>query len=129
MSYYERHILQLRDEIYANQKQLDTVIGLRNYILENYEQDLNLDFLAEQFHTSKFHLLRMFKRYYGQSPHQFLIEKRIERAKSYLREGNTVSECCFAMGFSSLSSFSKLFKTKTGLSPSEFKKRNIRQAS
>ena len=71
---------------------------------------------------SKYHLIRLFKRYYGLTPRQYLINKRIEKSKENLINGMSVTETCYAIGFSSLGSFSVLFKTKTGKTPAEFRK-------
>jgi AraC-like DNA-binding protein len=70
-------------------------------------------------------MLRLFKKYYGQTPRQYLIDKRIEKSKEQLKIGISVTETCFAVGFESLSSFSNLFKTKTGKSPTEFQKEQL----
>jgi AraC-like DNA-binding protein len=67
-------------------------------------------------------MLRLFKKHYGLTPRQYLIDKRIEKSKEQLINGMSVTETCFAVGFESLSSFSTLFKTKTGKPPSEFQK-------
>ena len=75
--------------------------------------------------VSKYHLLRMFKKYYGLTPRQYLIDKRVEKSKEHLINGMSVTETCFAVGFESLGSFSTLFKTKTGKSPSEFQKEQL----
>ena len=72
--------------------------------------------------VSKYHLLRLFKKYYGLTPRQYLIDKRIENSKTHLINGMSVTETCFAVGFESLGTFSTLFKTKTGKSPTEFQK-------
>ena len=101
------------------------MIGTRNFIDNNYEKELNLDFLSNIRFISKYHLLRLFKRYYGLTPRQYLMDKRIEKSKENLRNGFTVTETCYSVGFESLGSFSKLFKTKTGKSPSEYKKQQF----
>ena len=78
------------------------------------------------FHfVSKFHLLRLFKKHYGQTPRQYIIDKRIEKAKEQLKYGMSVTQTCFAVGFESLGSFSALFRTKTGKSPSEFQNEQL----
>lgn len=125
MTFYERQIKQLESKVYANQYQLHTVIATRNYILNHFDKELNLDLLAHIRFTSKFHLLRLFKRYYGQTPGQYLIDIRIEKSKAMLKNGDSVSDACFAVGFYSPSSFSTLFKSRTGLTPSEFQKKSI----
>ncbi len=125
MTFYEEKIRHIKDVCYSNSKQIETVIATRNFIDNNFEKDLKLDFLSHVRFTSKFHLQRLFKRYYGLTPRQYLMDKRIKKAKEYLAEGLTVTETCFAVGFESLGSFSKLFKTKTGQSPSVYKKAQV----
>jgi AraC-like DNA-binding protein len=123
MTYYHKEIERIKDICYPNQGQLDTVIGTRHYINNNLDKELNLNFLSHIRFTSKFHLLRLFKRYYGQTPKQYLTEKRIERAKELLTQGTNITETCFDIGFDSPSSFSTLFKSRVGITPSEFQKR------
>ena len=122
MTYYQEKLRQLHKKIYANQGQIDTVIAMRKYIDCHFQNDLHLDQLSDVQFTSKFHLLRLFKRYYGLTPRQYLINKRIEQSKKYLIKGHSVTETCFAVGFRSLGSFSALFKNKTGKSPIQFRK-------
>ncbi|WP_108803885.1 AraC family transcriptional regulator [Aquimarina sp. Aq107] len=122
MTFYERKISRIKSNHYSNDIQIETVIATRNFINNNFDQELNLDFLSDALFTSKYHLLRLFKRYYGLTPRQYLIDKRIEKSKENLRNGISVTETCFSVGFKSLGSFSTLFKNKTGKSPSEFRK-------
>jgi AraC-like DNA-binding protein len=123
MTFYESEIKRIKSIVYANQGQLNAVIGTRNYIDNNYEADLNLNLLSHNRFVSKYHLLRLFKKYYGQTPKQYLTDKRIEKSKEYLIKGMSITETCFAIGFESPSSFSTLFKSRMGLAPTEFQKR------
>ena len=125
MTYYLKEITRIKDNCYSNQGQLDTVIGTRHYINNNFDNELNLDLLSHIRFTSKFHLLRLFKRYYGQTPMQYLIDRRLDKSKELLLKGQSVTETCFDIGFESPSSFSTLFKSKFGLTPTEFQKRAI----
>tara|TARA_R110002050_G_scaffold297624_1_gene459314 strand:- start:496 stop:885 length:390 start_codon:yes stop_codon:yes gene_type:complete len=125
MTSYEREINRINNIIYSNKEQIETVIGVRNYIDNNYGSDLNLDLLSHLRYISKFHLLRLFKKHYGQTPRQYLIDKRIEKSKEHLKNGMSVTETCFAVGFESLGSFSTLFKTKVAKSPSEFQNEQL----
>src|SRR5580765_8006265 len=117
MTFYESEIKRIRSIVYSNRGQLDTVIGTRNYINHNYDRDLNLDYLSHIRYTSKYHLLRLFKKYYGQTPKQYLTDKRIEKSKEYLKKGMKITDTCFAIGFEDPCSFSTLFKSRTGLTP------------
>ena len=125
MTYYEKEVVKIKEICYSNQGQIDTVIGTRNYINNNFENDLNLDLLSRIQLTSKYHLLRLFKKYYGLTPKQYIIEKRIEKSKTYLKEGMTSSQTCFAVGFESPGSFSTLFKNRIGLTPTQFQKKQL----
>ena len=125
MKFYEKELNRINGIIYSNQEQIDTVIGVRSYIDNNYENELNLDFLSRIRFVSKYHMLRLFKRHYGLTPRQYLIDKRIEKSKEQLINGMSVTETCFAVGFESLGSFSTLFKSKIGKSPSEFQKEQL----
>ena len=125
MSLYKKKLSHIQSVCYSNEKQIESIIETRHYIDNNFDKDLNLDFLSEIRFTSKFHLQRLFKRYYGLTPKQYLIDVRIEKSKEKLTNGMTVTETCFAVGFESLGSFSKLFKTKTGQPPSKFQKEQV----
>ena len=128
MTLYESEIKRIRSIVYSNQGQIDTVIATRNYIDNNYDTDLNLNLLSHIRFVSKFHLLRLFTKYYGQTPKQYLTDKRIEKSKEYLKKGKNITETCFAVGFESPSSFSTLFKNRTGLTPTEFQKEQLSQS-
>jgi AraC-like DNA-binding protein len=123
MTYYHKEISRIASSCYSNKGQLETVIGTRHYINNNFDKELNLDLLSHIRCTSKFHLLRLFKKYYGQTPKQYLTDKRIEQAKELLTNGTNVTETCYDIGFDSPSSFSTLFKSRVGQTPSEFQKR------
>lgn len=123
MTYYFRQASKIMNGCYPNKGQLDTVIGTRHYINNHFDKELNLDFLSNVRFTSKFHLLRLFKKYYGQTPKQYIIDKRLEHAKELLKKGISITDTCFEVGFDSPSSFSTLFKSCVGLAPAEFQKR------
>ena len=125
MTFYEKKLTSIRDTVYSNDRQINTVIKIRNYLENNYNVNINMEVLSRVQWVSKYHLLRMFKKYYGLTPRQYLIDKRVEKSKEHLINGMSVTETCFAVGFESLGSFSTLFKTKTGKSPSEFQKEQL----
>lgn len=127
MNYYQTEISRIRRICYSNDKQLKTVIALRNFIDNNFDQELNLDVLSRIHFTSKYHLLRLFKRYYGLTPKQYLTSKRIDESKKCLTKGMKVSDTCYCVGFGTPSSFSTLFKRKIGLSPIAFEKEQLSQ--
>ena len=96
------------------------VVQAKLFIDEHFSENLDLDNISDEACFSKFHFLRLFKTIYGKTPHQYLIVVRIEKAKILLAKDTPVSETCYAVGFSSLSSFSALFRRFAGLSPSAY---------
>ncbi len=124
-TYYSQELERIRSICYSNQDQIKTVQAVRDFMNHNFERAFDLDFLSHEFCISKYHLLRLFKRYYGQTPRQFLIDVRMAKSKALLSSGQSVSATCFAVGFESPTSFSSLFKLKFGISPSTFRKKAI----
>ncbi len=88
-----------------------------------YAQPLNVEVLARDAHMSAGHLSREFKAAYGESPYGYLMTRRIERAMALLRMGDlSVTEVCFAVGCSSLGTFSTRFTELVGVSPSSYRR-------
>jgi AraC-like DNA-binding protein len=94
------------------------IVQAKLFIDTHFSEHIELGNIADEAYFSKFHFIRLFKTVYGNTPHQYLIEVRIENAKHFLQKGSSVSEACFNVGFDSISSFTALFKQYTKLSPS-----------
>lgn len=90
----------------------------RRLIDASFDSPLNLDALSSEACFSRYHFIRLFKRAFNKTPHQYLMEKRIERAKELLASSHlSVTDVCFEVGFQSLGSFSTLFHKRVGASP------------
>jgi AraC-like DNA-binding protein len=95
---------------------------IRDRIDREYAQPLDVEALARDAHMSAGHLSRQFKTAYGESPYSYLMTRRIERAMALLRRGDLgVTEVCFAVGCSSLGTFSTRFTELVGVSPSTYR--------
>jgi AraC family transcriptional regulator len=89
-----------------------------DYINDSLEHELSLSELATKAQLSQYHFARAFKQSTGLSPHQYVIQQRIERAKQLLVQGKmTLSEVAIACGFSHQSHFNRHFKRLTGVTP------------
>ncbi len=94
-----------------------------------YTNPLDVEALARGVNMSAGHLSRAFKAAYGESPYSYLMTRRIERAMALLRVGDmSVTEVCFAVGCSSLGTFSTRFTELVGVPPSTYR-REARQAT
>ena len=97
---------------------------VRDRMDREYARPLDVEGLARAEHVSAGHLSRAFRRAYGESPYAYLTTRRIERAMALLRRGDvSVTEACFAVGFSSLGTFSTRFRELVGMPPSAFRDR------
>jgi AraC-like DNA-binding protein len=95
---------------------------VRDRIDREYAQPLDVEALARGVHMSAGHLSRQFRLAYGESPYSYLMTRRIERAMALLRRGDlSVTEVCFAVGCSSLGTFSTRFTELAGMPPSAYR--------
>jgi AraC-like DNA-binding protein len=97
---------------------------VRDRIDREYARPLDVEALARGVHMSAGHLSREFRRAYGEPPYAYLMTRRIERAMALLRRGDlSVTEVCFAVGCSSLGTFSTRFTELVGVPPSVYRGR------
>jgi len=118
--------------IYTSPYRLGPVIGddlfrrlcrSRDYLAVGLDQPLRLADAAREACLSQFHYHRLFTQTFGETPHEFLTKLRIDRAKCLLaRDSLPVTDICFAAGYESLGSFSTLFRTMVGYSPSLYRR-------
>ena len=96
---------------------------VRDRMDREYARPLDVEALARGVHLSAGHLSREFRRAYGESPYSYLMTRRIERAMALLRRGDlNVTEVCFAVGCSSLGTFSTRFTELVGVPPSVYRR-------
>jgi AraC-like DNA-binding protein len=107
----------------ARLRELVLMRRVRDRIDRDYAQPLDVEALARGVHLSAGHLSREFRAVYGESPYSYLMTRRIERAMTLLRRGDlSVTEVCFAVGCSSLGTFSTRFSELVGMSPSNYRR-------
>jgi transcriptional regulator GlxA family with amidase domain len=92
----------------------------RDLMDRNYAEPLDVPAIARAALMSPAHFSRKFRAAYGETPYSYLMTRRIERAKALLRQGMSVTDACFAVGCTSLGSFSSRFSEVVGESPSQY---------
>ena len=103
----ERHLLRARDFIDAH-----------------YHEPINVSIVAQAAYQSPAHFTRQFRNAFGETPHQYLLTKRMERAAALLRNTDySVARVCVSVGLSSIGSFTTAFRRTYGQSPTQYRKR------
>jgi AraC family transcriptional regulator len=97
-----------------------------DYVYAHYNKAISLDELAGISCLSKFHFLRLFKQFFGETPHQFVSRIRIEKGKSLLRQPVSIKSVADEVGFQDASSFSRSFYRQIGVYPETFRNLDAR---
>jgi AraC-like DNA-binding protein len=98
------------------------LLRAKDLVDARYRDPLDVDDLARAARLSKAHFSREFRRAFGESPHKYLLTRRLERAASLLRLTDwTVAEICFSVGLRSVGSFTTSFTRAYGVSPTAYR--------
>jgi AraC-like DNA-binding protein len=98
------------------------LLRAKDLIDARYREPLNVPTLARAAHLSPAHFSREFRRTFGETPHQYLLTRRLERAAALLRNtDHAVVDICFAVGWRSVGSFTTTFSRTYGLSPATYR--------
>lgn len=118
------HLVAIEKQKNFSGKRIEEVVRkIRFYMQEHVEDNIHLPTLAQQHHIAYPYFRKMFKKYTGVSPHQYILELKIMRAKEMLlTTERSVKEISAILGFQSIYYFSRLFKQKTGSSPTSLRK-------
>jgi len=110
----------------TNRRQYSDIKGIRkaiDFMTEHCAENLSLEDMAQLTNYSPFHFIKIFKSETGNTPFQYLLDIKLNRAKDMLthRKEMTITEICYLCGFNNLSHFTAVFKRKTGVSPSKYR--------
>ena len=105
------------------------VYRILTYINEHYSEDLTLDFLANEFFLSKYHLSREFSRVVGTSVHRYIVQKRLIMARQLMAAGTSTSEVSQLCGFGDYSNFYRAFTGEYQISPRKYQEELKRESS
>jgi len=124
-SFFQTEIERLYSEDPIRPEQYAKVRQSKAFMENFYSDKVELDDLAKAAFMSRFHYNRMFQRIYGLSPRNYLRDLRIAKAKILLKQGLTITQVCFEVGYESVTTFSTVFKKCTGHSPKGFQKLHL----
>ena len=121
MAFFERHFAP--DSSAGSRRVLIEQRGLarvRELLLDRLDANVSLDELSAASGLSRYHLIRSFKQQYGQSPHAFQLDHRINRAKGLLERGDSLSDTALQLGFADQSHFQRHFKKRLAVTPKQY---------
>lgn len=95
----------------------------RDYIHAHLTDELNLAQISAQVNLSKYHFLRLFRQQFGITPHQYIINCRVNRARDALEQGAALDDVVFHYGFTDLSHLNRRFKPIYGMTPRQYQQR------
>jgi len=105
------HVIDKRDV------RISTII---DYMRTHLGDEISLNTLAEIAGCTSYHVIRLFKETMGMSPHAYLIQLRLERARELLDEGKTITDAALDSGFSDQSHLTRRFKKRFGITPGTY---------
>lgn len=110
------------EKLVAKEEYASILMDICNYISEHCAEDLKLSQVADMSGFSKYYFERLFKQFTGTSFYKYVNQKRMAKAQELLIEpGNSVTDVALSCGFTSISSFIRMFKLQKGCTPTEFK--------
>jgi len=102
----------------------DKLAPVLDYIDHHLDHDLSLEALEQQFFMNRYYLSRLFRQCIGSTIHEYILLKRIARAKKLLYEGRNVTDACQMSGFNDYSNFIRMFKRIVGIPPGRYRKQH-----
>lgn len=106
-----------RQELYKR------LVLARAFMESNVEEPITIEEIARMAMMNRFHFMATFKSTFGLTPHQYLQQRKLERAYELLGQGRSVTDVCQSVGYQSLGSFTNLFKRTFGFNPSKIERR------
>jgi transcriptional regulator GlxA family with amidase domain len=123
MDFYAIQVHRINLAKYPKDHLTRQLLQAKRFMDQHFAENICLERVAQQAFLSKFHFIRLFKSYYGNTPFQYLTAVRIQAAKKLLKTNKPVLEVCMATGFESVPTFTTLFKRSTGSTPARFQRK------
>lgn len=117
-AYTNTDFVDIGDDVTYNTK-INEII---NHLNQNLSADLSLDALSSKFYSSKYHLLREFKKHTGYTLHEYITLKRLITSKELLKDGLSISDVCQKCGYNNYSNFIRSFTKAFSISPKKYAK-------
>lgn len=115
-----------QDELYPKVYLYRRIVHAKLYIDAHFHERLNVNQVSSEAAFSKFHFIRLFKKIYSKTPHQYLRDVRLDEAKKLISAAEVdIESVCLQVGFESVGSFSSLFKRRFGITPARYRQQQF----
>ena len=104
----------------AETQRIEHVSRVREMLLDQPGENLSLSSISSETGLSRFQIIRAFKTQYGQTPHAYLLDYRIKRAKDFLQQGRALADVALELGFSDQAHFQRHFKKRVAVTPRQY---------
>lgn len=102
----------------------NSIIPVLHYINDNYTKNITIESLSKEFHISESSLAHKFKENVNKGIYEYILYKRVIKAKELMSTDKTLTEIAFLCGFSDYSNFLRAFSKSTGMSPRKYREKN-----
>lgn len=119
-TYFELELERIYKELPLSPEQYAKVRQSKVFMEKFYSDKVELNDLAKAAFMSRFHYGRIFQRIYGLTPRMYLRDLRISRSKDLIKQGLSITQVCFEVGYESVTTFSAVFKKCTGFTPKAY---------
>ncbi|WP_417698632.1 AraC family transcriptional regulator [Psychromonas sp.] len=116
--------IQENSNISRNRKD-SILLKAQDYILSYFDKNISIDDICKEIGISKYHFIRLFNQHFGMTPHQFIINTRLNNVKSALHSNTPVNAVAFDFGFSDISHMNRFFKKAYGITPKQYQEQII----
>lgn len=123
-TFYEQEVERLAQNQPLMEYQYILLRQSKAFMEKYLAEKIELENIAAAAFMSRFYYIKIFKQVYGVTPRQYLRDLRISKAKELLKNGLSVTQVCYDVGYESLPTFSAAFKRGTGYSPKAYQKLN-----
>jgi AraC-like DNA-binding protein len=96
------------------------LLKVQNYIHDNIIEDISIDDLSQVANISKYHFIRMFRNQFGLTPHKYILNLKVNKARTFLETGTPPSEVAQEFGFFDVSHLNRHFKRSFGITPKQY---------
>ena len=117
---------QRLDNGVPNRRTDTLLLRSQEFIISHLEQAITCDAMSQAANMSKYHFIRLFSQQFGMTPHQYLLNCRINRARQQLEKGHPVSEVAHQVGFADASHLNRKFKPVFGITPKQYQQQFMR---